>query len=148
MLGVSIAGGGRYDTLIKLYGGPDTPAVGFAVGVDRTILALEEAGLADKLCPEPRVKVLVVPLVEEAYKTSLMVSAKLRRSGVIAVLELRSRSLKKTITHALSQGFTHVVLIGKRELAENVVSVRDVRRAVQKKVDIDDVVSEVLGGIG
>lgn len=90
----AICGGGRYDGLVEDVGGPSTPGIGFAVGLERLLLALE----MQKLIPEPanRKKVYIVTLGEDAIVEGIKIQQHLRDKGVIAEIDLQDRSNKRT----------------------------------------------------
>ncbi|AIU69378.1 histidyl-tRNA synthetase [Thermococcus eurythermalis] len=144
----SIGGGGRYDNLIEVFGGKPTPATGFAIGVERLIPILEWKGLI----PEPKLRpdVYVIPIGNEAElkKTAVDVVSALRRAGVKADVELTGRKLRKALDYAGRLGVPYVVLIGKRDLAEGRVTIRDMESGEQRAVEKERVVEEVLALLG
>lgn len=144
----SIGGGGRYDNLIEVFGGKPTPATGFAIGVERLIPILEWKGLI----PEPKLRpdVYVIPIGSEAElkKTAVEVVSALRRAGVRADVELTGRKLRKALDYAGRLGVPYVVLIGKRDLAEGRVTIRDMESGEQRAVEKGRVVEEVLALLG
>lgn len=144
----SIGGGGRYDNLIEVFGGKPTPATGFAIGVERLIPILEWKGLI----PEPKLRpdVYVIPIGNEAElkKTAVDVVSALRRAGVKADVELTGRKLRKALDYAGRLGVPYVVLIGKRDLAEGRVTIRDMESGEQRAVEKEMVVEEVLALLG
>ncbi|AJC71610.1 histidyl-tRNA synthetase [Thermococcus guaymasensis DSM 11113] len=144
----SIGGGGRYDNLIEVFGGKPTPATGFAIGIERLIPILEWKGLI----PEPKLRpdVYVIPIGNEAElkKTAVGVVSALRRAGVRADVELTGRKLRKALDYAGKLGVPYVVLIGKRDLAEGRVTVRDMETGEQRVVKKEGVVEEILTLLG
>lgn len=140
----SIGGGGRYDNLIEVFGGKPTPATGFAIGIERLIPILEWKGLI----PEPKLRpdVYVIPIGKdtEVKKAAVGVVAALRRAGVKADVELTGRKIGKALDYAGRLGVPYVVLIGKRDLAEGRVTVRDMETGEQRAVEKERVVEEVL----
>ncbi|AEH25032.1 histidine--tRNA ligase [Pyrococcus yayanosii] len=141
----SIGGGGRYDNLIEVFGGKPTPATGFAIGIERLIPILEWKGLL----PEPKLgaEVYVIPIGDdpEVRRAALKITAELRRAGVRADHELMGRKLRKALDYAGRLGVPYVVLVGKKDLAEGRVTVRDMESGEQRTVEIDKVDEEVLG---
>ncbi|MCD6372854.1 MAG: histidine--tRNA ligase [Thermococcus sp.] len=144
----SIGGGGRYDNLIEVFGGKPTPATGFAIGIERLIPILEWKGLI----PEPKLRpeVYVIPIGAEAElrKTAAEVVTALRRAGVKADVELTGRKLRKALDYAGKLGVPYVVLVGKRELEEGKITVRDMESGEQRTVEKEKVVEEVLALLG
>ncbi len=144
----SIGGGGRYDNLIEVFGGKPTPATGFAIGVERLIPILEWKGLI----PEPKLRpdVYVIPIGKdlELKKAAIEITSSLRRAGVKVDYELTGRKLRKALDYAGRLGVPYVVLIGKRDLENGNVTVRDMESGEQRTVEKEKVVGEVLGLLG
>jgi len=138
---VALAGGGRYDRLIELFGGEHTPAVGVALGIDRIMLGLTEKGMSKRTLVEKRV--LVVPLVDELKAKGFEVSSKIREAGGCAEVEVMGRSVTKTLSDADRRGITHVIIIGPKEWEQKKVVLRDMRRKEQKSLNVEEVLNEL-----
>ena len=140
----SIGGGGRYDNLIEVFGGKPTPATGFAIGIERLIPILEWKGLI----PEPKLKpdVYVIPIGKDAEirKVTVEITSALRGAGIKADYELTGRKIGKALDYAGRLGVPYVVLVGKRDLSEGKVTIRDMESGEQRAVEKGKVV-EVLG---
>lgn len=133
-LGIALGGGGRYDRLIELFGGQPTPAVGVAHGLDRIMLAMQ-----DKKAPaemKPCGKVVVVPASEGVAGDSLRVAKILRDAGVPVELEVMGRKMAKALEDADRRGAAFAVIIGEKELKEESVVLRNLRKREQKVVQI------------
>jgi len=134
-LNLSIAGGGRYDKLIELYGGPSTPAVGFSIGVDRTLLTLirREVELPRKLK-----RVMLIAFIDN-YAFIDEVASKLRSNGYYSVsVRFTTKSkLGGTIGLASRKGFDYVVIIGPKEVSEGVVNVKNLHTKEQRPIKLD-----------
>ncbi len=134
-LNLSIAGGGRYDKLIELYGGPSTPAVGFSIGVDRTLLTLirREVELPRKLK-----RVMLIAFIDN-YAFIDEVASKLRSNGYYSVsVRFTTKSkLGDTIGLASRKGFDYVVIIGPKEVSEGVVNVKNLHTKEQRPIKLD-----------
>jgi histidyl-tRNA synthetase len=137
----AIGGGGRYDGLSELLGGPSLPAVGWALGVDRTVLALEAEGLLAK--DEPRVEVFAVPLSEEARRLLFGVITELRREGVSADTVFDGRGLKGAMKAADRSGARYALVAGERDLAENLVQLKDLVSGEQSPVAVDQIIPTI-----
>ncbi|WP_428898174.1 histidyl-tRNA synthetase [Parelusimicrobium proximum] len=134
----AIAGGGRYDTLIKSMGGADTPAVGFAMGVERVIAAREESFKSDKK------SVAVVSLSKECNIKAFDVMQSLREAGVSVTGGLFDKSIKQQMKDADRKGSKLVLILGEDELKEGVISVKNMADGEQKQVSLNSVVAEVI----
>ncbi len=140
---VSIAGGGRYDTLIELYGGEKIPGTGFAIGVDRTLLAMKEKGL-EPPSAENTVKtaILVLSNNPKAYYLSLKIGDRLAENNIVATL-LKPSKISKILPKLAEQGYRYVIFLGERELQNDKLTVKDLQRQEQYSVDINEL-QEVL----
>ncbi len=115
---VSVAGGGRYDTLTQIYGGEPLPATGFAIGLDRTALALDNKCLK-------KMEVVVIPIGEVAGKRALEVQRRLSSLGMRSTLLDDFKSVKKAFSYAASTGAKWAVVLGKKEVSEGKVTVKN-----------------------
>jgi histidyl-tRNA synthetase len=142
-LNISIGGGGRYDKLVELYGGPPTPATGFALGVERTYLALKNLGLTENLLND--VKVMIVSLVND-YVYVDKVATSLRSLNYITNVRFVSKGrLGDLLGVASRKGYRYVVVIGEKEVSTGKVSVKDLLNRRQEDVEVDNIV-KYFGG--
>jgi len=142
----TILGGGRYDGLAEILDGPPTPAVGFAGGMERIILALKTE---DAEPPEPdRAEVFVAYIGGETQKTAFRLARDLRARGVATLLALGKRGLKSQMKLADRSGAAFSLIVGESELAEGKVQLRDMRRSSQELVPLGEAVKVVLERIG
>jgi histidyl-tRNA synthetase len=132
----SIGGGGRYDGLSAALGGPDASGVGWALGVDRTLLAL----VAEEAVPKetPRVSVYVVPLGDAARARALPMATELRQAGVATDLVFGTRGLKGAMKAADRSGARYAVIVGERDIADGVAQVKDLASGQQDAVALAD----------
>ena len=137
----AVGGGGRYDGLSESIGGPPLPGVGWAVGVDRTVLALEAEGV--ELVPPGRVRVFAVPLGEAARGELVRLVARLREAGVAADLAYGQRGMKGAMKAADRSGAAYAIVAGDRDLAAGVAQVKDLRTGEQRPVPLDRLVEEL-----
>ncbi|MFF7730154.1 histidine--tRNA ligase [Streptomyces sp. NPDC008001] len=142
----AVGGGGRYDGLSEMIGGPALPSVGWALGVDRTVLALEAEGIALDL-PAPT-EVYAVPLGEEARRVLFGLVTELRRKGVATDFAFGGKGLKNAMKSANRSGARFAVIAGERDLAEGNVQLKDLESGEQKAVALADVAGEVLAKQG
>jgi histidyl-tRNA synthetase len=137
----AVGGGGRYDGLSELLGGPALPSVGWALGVDRTVLAMEAEGL---LAGEPaRVEVFAVPLGEQARRLLFGVVDRLRRAGVSADTVYGARGLKGAMKAADRSGARYALVAGERDLADNLVQLKDLVSGEQTPVAVDEIIPTI-----
>ena len=137
----AVGGGGRYDGLSELIGGPALPSVGWALGVDRTVLAMEAEGVLAK--DAARVDVFAVPLGEEARKLLFGVVTGLRRQGVSADLVFGTRGVKGAMKAADRSGARYALVAGERDLAENLVQLKDLVSGEQSPVAVDQIIPTI-----
>jgi histidyl-tRNA synthetase len=135
----AVGGGGRYDGLAEELGGPPTPSIGFALGVDRTLLSCDAEGVFG--APPPAVEVFVVDVVDGSHATAL--TDQLRRAGVGADRAYGGRSMKSQMRKAGSSGAAIAVIVGEQEVADGTVVVRDLRTSEQSTVARGDAVDHV-----
>ncbi|MCX5099446.1 MULTISPECIES: histidine--tRNA ligase [unclassified Streptomyces] len=137
----AVGGGGRYDGLSEMIGGPALPSVGWALGVDRTVLALEAEGIELEL--PAATSVFAVPLGEEARRVLFGVVTQLRREGVAADFAYGNRGLKGAMKSANRSGARFTIVAGERDLAEGAVQLKDMESGEQRAVPLSDVVEAV-----
>ncbi|MCO6041829.1 histidine--tRNA ligase [Thermococcus alcaliphilus] len=139
----SIGGGGRYDNLIEVFGGKPTPATGFAIGIERLIPILESKGLLPEFKVGSDVFVAYIGKEIEIKKKAIEVTQMLRRAKIRAEYDIQGRKLSKALDYANSIGAKVVIILGKRDLAEGKVTIRDMESGEQRTVPIENTVEEV-----
>ncbi|GAA2360018.1 histidine--tRNA ligase [Streptomyces carpaticus] len=139
----ALGGGGRYDGLSEMIGGPALPSVGWGLGVDRTVLALRSEGI--ELDLPAATEVFAVPLGEKAARTLFSVVTGLRRSGVAADLAYGGKGLKAAMKAANRSGARYALVAGDRDLAEGVIQLKDLGSGEQRPVPVEALVTEVTG---
>ncbi|MFF4173472.1 histidine--tRNA ligase [Streptomyces sp. NPDC001744] len=137
----AVGGGGRYDGLSEMIGGPALPSVGWALGVDRTVLALEAEGV--ELDLPSATSVFAVALGEEARRVLFGKVTELRRAGVAADFSFGGKGLKGSMKDANRSGARLTVVAGERDLAEGVVQLKDMESGEQRAVALDDLLDAV-----
>lgn len=131
----SISGGGRYDGLVKLYGGNDTPAVGTGIGIERLIEKLQEREIVP---PEKQLlKITVIPLGDKAKKLGLKVIHKINQWNYGATGAFSKESLRSQLKYADKMGTPYAVIIGSREVFDNSLILRDMKTGVQDTLPLD-----------
>ncbi|MEU1227622.1 histidine--tRNA ligase [Streptomyces sp. NPDC005828] len=137
----AVGGGGRYDGLSEMIGGPALPSVGWALGVDRTVLALEAEGV--ELDIPATTSVFAVAIGEEARRVLFGKVTELRRAGVAADFSFGGKGLKGSMKDANRSGARFTVVAGERDLAEGVVQLKDMESGEQQAVAVDGLVEAV-----
>ncbi|HEV7629106.1 MAG TPA: histidine--tRNA ligase, partial [Streptomyces sp.] len=137
----AVGGGGRYDGLSEMLGGPPLPSVGWALGVDRTVLALRAEGV--KLQLPSSTDVFAVPIGDEARRALFRVVTELRRDGVATDFAYGGKGMKNAMKSANRSGARFALLVGERDLAEGVAQLKDLGSGEQTAVPLDRVVAEV-----
>jgi histidyl-tRNA synthetase len=131
-----LGGGGRYDGLIEQLGGPATPAVGWACGVERILLALDEETLAAG-------RDAFVAIADDGQRQrALVLTRELRRAGLSAEVDLAGRGLKGQLKHANRRGARRVLILE----ADGTAQLRDMESGEQRAADTGNLVDEMTGG--
>lgn len=134
---LTIAGGGRYDGLIGLYGPEKLPATGWAMGLERLMEVMKKSGTLP--APSVAVDVLVVPIDKMSLeKDAVKIAQSLRTSGLSCDLELMERGLGKSLEYASKAGVKFVVIVGKNEIANGEVVLKDMAAKTENRVKIGD----------
>jgi histidyl-tRNA synthetase len=138
----AVAGGGRYNGLVKELGGPDIPAIGFAIGEERLAALLSQQKTT--IPQEPLVFVAV--LGREAQDRAFELIQGLRHRGYAAEMDFADRSLKAQMTMANRRGASWVLIMGEQELATNQAPLKNMQSGEQRFVSLDGL-SEVLAAV-
>lgn len=132
----TVNAGGRYDGLAEALGGPPTPGVGFAMGLDRVLLAMETEGVEPPTARGPQC--FVVAIGEDARQAGRELVTTLRGSGIAASGSLEERPLKAQLKMADRADAAFVAILGERELDDGTVTLRRLADGIQKVVPIAD----------
>ena len=135
----ALCGGGRYDELIEQLGGKPTPAVGFAAGIERIMLALSEkqAQAMEKMM------IYFVNASESAVGSLFRLANELRQSGIPTFSDTLRRSVKAQMREANRLAATHAVIVGDEEIADNSAKVKDLATGEQTDVSMSNLVSHL-----
>jgi histidyl-tRNA synthetase len=131
----TLGGGGRYDDLIEELGGKPTPAIGFAVGIERIILNLKKQGIS--VPPLPRPQVFIAYVGDEAKDEATKLASKLRRAGIGVIEAVGNKSLKAQLRQANTLDTSYTVIMGEQEIKSGTVILRDMVSAQQKTISLD-----------
>jgi histidyl-tRNA synthetase len=137
----ALGGGGRYDLLIEEIGGQPTPAVGFAAGLERLLIACEELGI--DLAEEEILDVYIVTLGDEARKWALKHLPKLRDAGLSASMDYIGRSIKAQMKDADRENARHTIIVGDHELNEGKFTLRDMKASEEEAYPFDEILAKL-----
>jgi histidyl-tRNA synthetase len=127
----AVCGGGRYDGLVELLGGPPTKGIGFAIGTDRAILSIQEFG---KLPQLPALAVFVAWMGQAAYPTAVIITRKLRGAGLAVELPGEEMKFKKSLGLADKLGARYALIIGEDEVNSGTFTLKRLADSEQKKL--------------
>ncbi len=132
----AVSAGGRYDRLVEDFGGPPTPSVGFAIGMERLITLIKEKGSVDDRGPQ----VCFVTLGDEARKEAFKLLSSVRKEGFSADMDYRSASLKSQMRRADRISATVAVIIGEDELKRGVLRYRRMEISEEGEISKDELI--------
>jgi histidyl-tRNA synthetase len=135
----AVAGGGRYDGLVKQLGGPDLPAIGFAVGVERVVALLEMKGVS---LPKPPI-LFIAALGNEAERICFQYACALRKAGLRVEMDYGLRGLKGQMKRADRLGAEKVLIVGEDEIRSGKGILRDMGSKIQTEIDLVNVVDNL-----
>lgn len=140
-LEIALGGGGRYDRLIETFGGEPTPAVGMALGIDRTAIAIQAQ--QTQLQIQKKKRIAVIPVKEEMKTEALKIAQMLREHCICVEFEVMGRKMGKALEDADKRKVDYAVIVGERELQQNKVMLKDFATREQTEVEISKL-AEVL----
>jgi histidyl-tRNA synthetase len=143
-----IGGGGRYDGLSQEIGGPPLPGIGFAVGLDRIVLAIEAERADAKVAAAAGCQVFGVSLGADAHADVLTLITALRRAGIRADMAFGTRGLKGAMKAADRSGAAFAVLIGAEERSNGTVRLKDLKTGDQQDVAVTSAADWLLERLG
>ncbi|KMT21277.1 histidine--tRNA ligase [Clostridium cylindrosporum] len=135
----TVCGGGRYDGLIEECGGKSTPAVGFAIGLERLILTLEAMNIE---VPKPMGPALFISSLGDGAKIEASkIAFELRCSGISCERDLLGRSLKAQMKYANKLNSRYVIVLGEDELKQNKVNLKNMETGAEEEIQLSDIAS-------
>lgn len=137
----AICGGGRYDGLIEECGGPSTPGIGFAIGLERVLLAMEKQALLDPA--EDAVPVWVIPIGPEAALPAFSLLNRLRQQGIASDMDHGGRSLKSQMKQANRTHARYVAIIGEDEARGNQVTLKNMSTGEQILLSAEEAINQL-----
>ena len=136
-----LGGGGAY-TLAELFGGEPVPQTGFAIGLDRVVLAADAEGVS---MAEPRLDAYIIPIGEAMRERAFEVLRDLRRAGLRADIDLVARGPSKNLDYANAVRARFAILVGEKESRGGSVSVRDMETGSQREVPLEGLPATLRG---
>ncbi len=140
----SLAGGGRYDELIGMYCGVDTPATGTTIGLDRIFAAMGQLGMLSEA--RTTTKVLVVNFGGGATAQALRTAGRFREAGVPTEVYYEPAKLKKQFSYADRKGIPFVAVVGEAEAASGEVGLKNMSTGEQERLPLDEALERLSGG--
>ncbi len=137
----AVAGGGRYDGLVKELGGPQTPAIGFAIGFDRLVEVMEQI---DKTPEDRPLDLFIVSLGDAAMEKGYHWSCELNQAGIRTDMDFRGKSMKSLMKRADKLSAQYVLIAGENELMENAIVLRNMNTKEQVSLAMENLVPELI----
>ena len=132
----ALCGGGRYDGLVEQLGGPSTPAVGFAAGMERIIMALDQEASI------PSIDIFIILMGEPAIQFGMKIANTLRIEGDLSVVtETLQRSLRAQMREANRLGAKHCIIIGQDEIDNSAFTIKNMAEGTQTNISKDDIIN-------
>jgi histidyl-tRNA synthetase len=136
----AVAGGGRYDGLVKMLGGPDIPATGFAIGFDRLV---EVCGIAENSFAKSP-PLFIAALGEKCLEIAFEWSCRLAEAGIGAEMDYENRSLKSQMKRADRLGARYVLMLGEQELSQGAAVLRNMDTHQQEQIPMKGIVDALI----
>ena len=138
----ALCGGGRYDKLVETLGGKPTPAVGFAAGLERILIAMNEVDIDQKIQAD---KIYLIGLGEAVRPTMLKILGEARKAGLNMEFDSLRRSVKSQMREANKIGASLAIILGDKELKDKSVQIKDLKNSQQESIPIDSIISYIQG---
>ncbi len=145
----ALGGGGRYDRLLMEFNGPDKPAIGFAIGLDRTIMLMKDLGIK-YIAGEDKAKVYIISIADTGSSYTLNILKDLRDGGIICDIDYSGGSIGSGIKRAGKKDFNIAVIIGDDEIKNNTITIKDLKSFKQYNINKEKIlekISEIMGAV-
>ena len=136
----ALCGGGRYDKLAETLCGTQIPAVGFAAGLERILIAMDEVDTDQKIQAD---KIYLIGLGDAVRPTMLKILGEARKAGLIMEFDSLRRSIKSQMREANKIGASLAIIIGDKELKDKSVQIKDLKNGQQESIPIDSIISYI-----
>ena len=138
----TVCGGGRYDGLVEEIGGNHTPALGFAMGMERLLMLMEAQGI--EFPPEAKCDLYIASMGENATLKASQIAADVRGNGMHAQFDIVGRSVKAQMKYANKIGAAYTVVLGDSEIEAGVAKVKNMADGSETEMNIDDIAEEIM----
>lgn len=133
-----LCAGGRYNTLVETIGGPKTPGVGFALGLERLLTALEYENI--NITEEKELDVYVIPMTDCEKNKSIELVNILRMNGFSADIDYMNRNIKSNFKQADRLNAKYIIIIGEEEIKTNTITIKNNKEKTEEKINIDNII--------
>lgn len=140
----TLVGGGRYDNLVSELGGPELPAAGFGMGIERLIISLENLGI--QLANDDELDAYIIPLSDKAKKFTNILLMMTRSAGLKTETDYLGRSMKSAFKQAEKLNAKNIIIIGDNEIKEKIVVIKNQITKKEEKVGYDQIVNHLNKG--
>ena len=137
----AVCGGGRYDGLVAECGGQSTPSIGFAIGIERILLALEKQGLLPEVTND--IDIFIAPIGQQVQGMAFRLLCDLRKNGIVADMDFMNRNIKGQMKQANKCSARFVAIIGDDEAVQQKVMLKNMESGVQELVAIEEVQEKI-----
>ena len=138
----TVCGGGRYDGLVEEIGGNHTPALGFAMGMERLLMLMEAQGI--EFPPEAKCDLYIASMGENATLKASQIASDVRGNGMHAQFDIVGRSIKAQMKYANKIGAAYTVVLGDSEIETGVAKVKNMADGTETEMNIDDIAEEIM----
>ncbi|EAE2994867.1 histidine--tRNA ligase, partial [Listeria monocytogenes] len=142
----TLCGGGRYHGLVREFGGPDTPGMGFGIGVERILLALEKADI--KIPAKKPLEVYVITAQPEAELKAVTLVNKLRQNGISAEKDYLKRKFKAQLKDANRKNAVYTIILGEEELQTGNYQLKNMETGEQEAVSETTILEKLMNTKG
>ena len=138
----TVCGGGRYDGLVEEIGGSHTPALGFAMGMERLLMLMEAQGI--EFPPEAKCDLYIASMGENATLKASQIASDVRGNGMHAQFDIVGRSVKAQMKYANKIGAAYTVVLGDSEIEAGIAKVKNMADGSETEMNIDDIAEEIM----
>ena len=133
-----LGAGGRYDNLVENIGGPSTPGVGFALGLERLITALDFEKI--NILEDKSVDVYIIPMSNNEYDYSISLLDQIRMNGFTADMDYMNRNIKSNFKQADRLNAKYVIIVGEEEINSNILTLKDNKTKEEYKIEVEELI--------